>query len=121
MIRAGDIVWSAKRTRRLPWRARNDANHYELVDGSLDVVRDIADFYGLSRVPEPLVAEFNIKGRLTQLNLINDPLRRLLLCRSLPTRAPPAPASGRALVGLRRRRLLCPPLPDAAAAARTQG
>ena len=35
-------------------------------------------FYGLRDLPEPLVAEYNIKGKLTQLNLVNSALLQLL-------------------------------------------
>jgi len=67
-----------KSSSRIPWRARNEANHYELVDETSAVVKEIAQFYGLSRTPGPLLAEFNTKGRLTQLNLVNESLRRFL-------------------------------------------
>lgn len=35
-------------------------------------------FYGLRDLPDPLVAEYNIKGKLTQLNLVNSALLQLL-------------------------------------------
>ena len=35
-------------------------------------------FYGLQVVPEPLLAEYNTKGKLTQLNLVNSALLQLL-------------------------------------------
>ena len=35
-------------------------------------------FYGLRDLPGPLVAEYNIKGKLTQLNLVNSALLQLL-------------------------------------------
>ena len=35
-------------------------------------------FYGLRQLPEPLVAEYNVKGKLTQLNLVNSALLQLL-------------------------------------------
>ena len=36
------------------------------------------NFYGLRDLPEPLLAEYNIKGKLTQLNLVNDALLQVL-------------------------------------------
>ena len=35
---------------RLHWRARNTANHYELIDASSEIVQSMASFYGLSEV-----------------------------------------------------------------------
>eukprot|EP00929_Paragymnodinium_shiwhaense_P006778 TRINITY_DN110737_c0_g1_i1.p1 TRINITY_DN110737_c0_g1~~TRINITY_DN110737_c0_g1_i1.p1 ORF type:complete len:915 (-),score=192.49 TRINITY_DN110737_c0_g1_i1:235-2928(-) len=67
--------------RRLAWRARNDANHYEVIEASSDEVNAIASFYGIKAVPSPLIAEFNIKGRLSQVNLVNARLLKLLRCR----------------------------------------
>lgn len=73
---------------RVPWRARNDENRYEVIAPDAPDVRAIVDFYGLREVPVPLLAEYNIKGRLTQLNLVNDSLLRFLQshlnCKSSP-------------------------------------
>lgn len=65
---------------KLLWRARNESNRYEVVAADAPDVRSIADFYGLDEVPSPLIAEYNVKGRLTQLNLVNDALLHLLRC-----------------------------------------
>jgi 23S rRNA pseudouridine955/2504/2580 synthase len=67
-----------KSSSRIAWRARNEANHYELIDETSAVLKEIVQFYGLSSTPGPLLAEFNTKGRLTQLNLINESLRSFL-------------------------------------------
>ncbi|CAE7936964.1 nsun2 [Symbiodinium necroappetens] len=63
---------------QIPWRARNQNNRYVLVSPESPDVRSIADFYGLQNVPEPLLAEYNTKAKLTQLNLVNSSLLRLL-------------------------------------------
>jgi hypothetical protein len=65
---------------RLPWRARNDSNRYEVVTSDSPEVRALVDYYGLDHAPSPLLAEFNIKGRLTQLNLVNRSLLHFLRC-----------------------------------------
>mmetsp|Transcript_4360 Transcript_4360/g.16448 ORF Transcript_4360/g.16448 Transcript_4360/m.16448 type:complete len:444 (+) Transcript_4360:902-2233(+) len=62
----------------IPWRARNTSNRYEVVLAETEEIRAIADFYGLAKVPAPLLAEYNVKGRLTQLNLVNEALLRFL-------------------------------------------
>ncbi|CAK9110116.1 unnamed protein product, partial [Durusdinium trenchii] len=63
---------------QIPWRARNEQNHYRLVSLESCEVQSIVEFYGLKDLPEPLLAEYNVKGKLTQLNLVNEPLLRVL-------------------------------------------
>eukprot|EP00928_Gymnodinium_smaydae_P065485 TRINITY_DN4861_c0_g2_i1.p1 TRINITY_DN4861_c0_g2~~TRINITY_DN4861_c0_g2_i1.p1 ORF type:complete len:855 (+),score=219.88 TRINITY_DN4861_c0_g2_i1:36-2600(+) len=63
---------------RIPWRARNSSNRYEVVSADAPDVRAICDFYGLDAPPTPLLAEYNVKGRLTQLNLVNESLLAFL-------------------------------------------
>eukprot|EP00439_Symbiodinium_sp_Y106_P083364 s720_g23.t1 len=63
---------------QIPWRARNQNNCYVLVSPESPDVRSIVDFYGLQNVPEPLLSEYNTKAKLTQLNLVNSGLLRLL-------------------------------------------
>ena len=68
---------------RLAWRARNDANHYEIIDEAHDDIKSIADFYGIEAMPSPMLAEFNTKGRFSQVNLISDALLKFLQSRML--------------------------------------
>jgi len=50
-----------------------------MFDVCFDVSRSVkVNFYGLRDLPEPLLAEYNIKGKLTQLNLVNDTLLQVL-------------------------------------------
>ncbi|CAE6933506.1 nsun2 [Symbiodinium natans] len=65
---------------QIPWRARNQNNRYVLISPDNPDVQSIAEFYGLKHVPEPLLAEYNTRGKLTQLNLVNSALLRLLQC-----------------------------------------
>eukprot|EP00434_Breviolum_minutum_P038328 symbB.v1.2.033994.t1/scaffold4309.1/size41561/5 len=62
----------------IPWRARNESNRYTVVSIANSDVQSIVNFYGLRDLPEPLLAEYNIKGKLTQLNLVNDTLLQVL-------------------------------------------
>ncbi|CAJ1374493.1 unnamed protein product [Effrenium voratum] len=62
---------------RIPWRARNQNNCYMLVGRDNVDIESIVGFYGLD-MPEPLLAEYNIKGKLTQLNWVNQALLQLL-------------------------------------------
>eukprot|EP00435_Cladocopium_sp_Y103_P037151 s29_g9.t2 len=72
------IPSSRAMTPEIPWRARNENNRYTVVSTDNSDVQSIVKFYGLRDLPEPLVAEYNIKGKLTQLNLVNSALLQLL-------------------------------------------
>jgi len=63
---------------RIPWRARNENNRYEVLALDTPDVIAIKDFYGLEDMPSPLLAEYNVKGKLTQLNLVNQALLHML-------------------------------------------
>lgn len=79
---------AAASTTAIPWRARNESNRYEVVAEATPEIRAIAEFYGLAEVPSPLLAEYNVKGRLTQLNWVNKALLQYLQlhlnCRASP-------------------------------------
>ena len=72
----------------ISWRARNEKNHYKVV--SLDdlEVQSIVKFYALDLSDLELLAEYNIKGKLRQLNLVNKELLLVLQshlnCKSSP-------------------------------------
>ncbi|CAE7741860.1 nsun2 [Symbiodinium pilosum] len=65
---------------QIPWRARNENNRYVVVPSDSPDIRSIVDFYGLREIPNPLIAEYNTKGKLTQLNKVNAALLKLLKC-----------------------------------------
>lgn len=72
----------------LSWRGRNDLNHYELLKPDDDVVKSIENMFGIETLPQPLIAEFNIKGKLRQINLASPELVEFLQCEIRSKRSP---------------------------------